>query len=187
MLARTLSTWFAAWMALLTVGFYLSPGQHMLWWGAIGLSSTAGVLVGVLVHRPRRRWPWLLLAAALFAFGSGDFLYNLLTDVFGMANPFPSVSDVLYLAMYPLVAGGLLGFIRSRTGRNDRDSLLDATTLTIGLALLSWIFLIDPYVRSTELTVVQKLVSVAYPLGDVLTLAVFARLITGGRAAARRS
>ena len=139
-----------------------------------------GVLVGVLVHRPRRRWPWLLLAAALFAFGSGDFLYNLLTDVFGMANPFPSVSDVLYLAMYPLVAGGLLGFIRSRTGRNDRDSLLDATTLTIGLALLAWIFLIDPYVRSTELTVVQKLVSVAYPLGDVLTLAVFARLITGG-------
>ena len=88
--------------------------------------------------------------------GSGDFLYNLLTDVFGMANPFPSVSDVLYLAMYPLVAGGLLGFIRSRTGRNDRDSLLDATTLTIGLALLAWIFLIDPYVRSTELTIVQS-------------------------------
>jgi diguanylate cyclase (GGDEF)-like protein/PAS domain S-box-containing protein len=180
LLTRTLSTWFAAWMALLTVAFYLWPGQHMLWWGAIGLSSTAGVLVGVLVHRPRRRWPWLLLAAALFAFGSGDFLYNLLTDVFGMTNPFPSFSDVLYLAMYPLVAGGLLGFIRSRTGRNDRDSLLDATTLTIGLALLAWIFLIDPYVRSTELTLVQKLVSIAYPLGDVLTLAVFARLITGG-------
>ena len=180
MLTRTISAWFAAWMALLTVAFYLWPGQHMLWWGAIGLSSVCGVLVGVLVHRPRRRWPWLLLAAGLFAFGAGDFLYNLLTDVFGMTNPFPSVSDVLYLAMYPLVAGGLLGFIRSRTGRNDRDSLLDAATLTIGLALLSWIFLIDPYVRSTELTLVQKLVSIAYPLGDVLTLAVFARLITGG-------
>ncbi|MFF5226235.1 putative bifunctional diguanylate cyclase/phosphodiesterase [Dactylosporangium sp. NPDC000521] len=178
MLTRTLSTWFAAWMALLTVAFYLWPGQHMLWWGAIGLSSTAGVVVGVAVHRPSRRWPWYLLAAALFAFGSGDFVYNLLTDVFGMTNPFPSVNDVLYLAMYPLVAGGLLGFIRSRTGRNDRDSLLDATTLTIGIALLAWIFLIDPYVRSTELTLVQKLVSVAYPLGDVLTLAVFARLIT---------
>ncbi|GAB3870343.1 hypothetical protein GCM10027610_131960 [Dactylosporangium cerinum] len=163
LLTRTLSTWFAAWMALLTVAFYLWPGQHMLWWGAIGLSSTAGVLVGVVVHRPRRRWPWLLLASALFAFGAGDFLYNLLTDVFGMTNPFPSFSDVLYLAMYPLVAGGLLGFIRSRTGRNDRDSLLDATTLTIGLALLAWIFLIDPYVRSTELTLVQKLVSIAYP------------------------
>ncbi|GAA2589220.1 hypothetical protein GCM10010399_19120 [Dactylosporangium fulvum] len=180
MLTRTLSAWFAAWMALLTVAFYLWPDMHMLWWGAIGLSSTAGVVVGVLVHKPRRRWPWLLLAAALFMFGAGDFLYNLLTDVFGLDNPFPSFPDALYLAMYPLVAGGLLGFIRSRTGRSNRDSLLDAATLTIGLALLSWIFLIEPYVQSTELTLIQKLVSIAYPLGDVLTLAVFARLLTGG-------
>ncbi|MGI5247412.1 putative bifunctional diguanylate cyclase/phosphodiesterase [Dactylosporangium sp. CA-139066] len=175
-----LSAWFAIWMALLTVAFYRWPEMHMIWWGAIGLSSTIGVVVGVVVHKPNRRWPWFLLAAALACFGLGDFGYNLLTDVFGLENPFPSFNDVLYLAMYPLVAGGLLGFIRSRTGRNNRDSLLDAATLTIGLALLSWIFLIDPYVRSTELTVVQKLVSVAYPLGDVLTLAVFARLLTGG-------
>ncbi|WP_432835390.1 putative bifunctional diguanylate cyclase/phosphodiesterase [Dactylosporangium sp. CA-092794] len=175
-----LSAWFAIWMALLTAAFYRWPDMHMLWWGAIGLSSVAGVIVGVVVHRPERRWPWLLLAAALACFGLGDFCYNVLTDVMGLTNPFPSFPDGLYLAMYPLVAAGLLGFIRSRTGRNDRDALLDAATLTIGLALLSWIFLIDPYVRSHELTAVQKVVSVAYPLGDVLTLAVFARLLTGG-------
>ncbi|WP_433215146.1 putative bifunctional diguanylate cyclase/phosphodiesterase [Dactylosporangium sp. CS-047395] len=180
MLKNKLSAWFAVWMALLTLAFYRWPEQHMLWWGLIGLSSVAGVVVGVLVHKPSRRWPWLLLAAALAVFGAGDFLYNLLTDVFDIQNPFPSVSDVLYLAMYPLLAGGLLGFIRSRTGRNNRDSLIDAATFTIGLALLSWIFLIDPYVRSTKLTLLQKLVSIGYPLGDVLTLAVFARLLTGG-------
>ncbi|WP_433083649.1 putative bifunctional diguanylate cyclase/phosphodiesterase [Dactylosporangium sp. CA-052675] len=179
-LKNKLSAWFAVWMALLTVAFYRWPDMHMIWWGAIGLSSVAGVVVGVVVHRPSRRWPWFLLAAALACFGSGDFLYNLLTDVFGLENPFPSFSDVLYLAMYPILAGGLLGFIRSRTGRNNRDSLIDAGTFTIGLALLSWIFLIDPYVRSTELTLLQKLVSIGYPLGDVLTLAVFARLLTGG-------
>jgi diguanylate cyclase (GGDEF)-like protein/PAS domain S-box-containing protein len=82
--------------------------------------------------------------------------------------------------MYPLVAAGMLGFIRSRTGRSDRASLIDAATLTIGLALLSWILLIVPYVRDTELTLSERLVSVAYPLGDVLILAVFARLLTGG-------
>ena len=144
MLKSRLSAWFAVWMGLLTVAFYLWPDQHMLWWGAIGVSSVAGVVVGVVVHKPSRRWPWLLLAAALACFGAGDFLYNLLTDVFALDTPFPSFSDVLYLAMYPLVAGGLLGFIRSRTGRNNRDSLIDAATFTIGLALLSWIFLIDP-------------------------------------------
>ncbi|MER7007021.1 EAL domain-containing protein [Dactylosporangium sp. NPDC000555] len=180
MLKSKLSAWFAIWMALLTVAFYRWPGLHMLWWGAIGLSSTIGVVAGVLVHRPNRRWPWLLLATGLACFGLGDFTYNVLTDVLGLENPFPSVPDGLYLAMYPLVAAGLLGFIRSRTGRDNRDSLIDAATLTIGLALLSWIFLINPHMRDNDLTVVQKLVSIAYPLGDVLTLAVFARLLTGG-------
>jgi diguanylate cyclase (GGDEF)-like protein/PAS domain S-box-containing protein len=180
MLARTLSGWFVGWMSLLTVGFYLWPSQHMFWWGAIGLSSTVGVALGVLVHKPRRCWPWVLLAAAVFTFGAGDFTYNLLTDVFHLDNPFPSLADVFYLTMYPLVAAGMYGFIRSRTGRSDRASLIDAATLTIGLALLSWIFLIVPYVRDTELTLSEKLVSVAYPLGDVLILAVFARLLTGG-------
>ncbi|WP_432986021.1 putative bifunctional diguanylate cyclase/phosphodiesterase [Dactylosporangium sp. CA-233914] len=180
MLKSRLSAWFAIWMALLTAAFYRWPDMHMLWWGAIGLSSVAGVVVGVIVHKPNRRWPWLLLATALGCFGLGDFFYNVLTDVLGLQNPFPSFVDVLYLAMYPLLAGGLLGFIRSRTGRDNRESLIDAATFTIGLALLSWIFLIDPYVRSTELTLPQKLASIAYPLGDVLTLAVFARLLTGG-------
>ena len=105
MLARALSGWFAGWMALLTVGFYLWPDEHMLWWGAIGLSSTAGVVVGILVHQPRRRWPWYLLAVALFTFGGGDFTYNVLTDIFHVDNPFPSFADAFYLAMYPLEIG----------------------------------------------------------------------------------
>ncbi|MFG2037287.1 diguanylate cyclase domain-containing protein [Dactylosporangium sp. NPDC048998] len=114
MLKSKLSAWFAIWMALLTVAFYRWPHMHMLWWGAIGLSSTVGVVVGVLVHRPNRRWPWLLLAAALACFGLGDFLYNVLTDVLGLENPFPSFPDGLYLAMYPLVAAGLLQAVARR-------------------------------------------------------------------------
>jgi diguanylate cyclase (GGDEF)-like protein/PAS domain S-box-containing protein len=98
-----------------------------------------------------------------------------------MANPFPSVADLFYLAMYPLLAAGLLGFIRCRSGGHERGSLLDAVTLTAGLGLLSWIFLIAPYVRDDSLTFLERLTSVAYPLGDVLTIATLARLLTGGR------
>ncbi|MEU7870712.1 hypothetical protein [Dactylosporangium sp. NPDC049140] len=41
-----ISAWFAIWMALLTVAFYLWPEEHMVWWGAIGPSSVAGVVAG---------------------------------------------------------------------------------------------------------------------------------------------
>src|SRR4029077_5852038 len=37
--------------------------------------------------------------------------------------------------------------------------------------LLSWVFIIAPNVHATGLTLLAKLVSVAYPLGDILLLA----------------
>ena len=65
----------------------------------------------------------------------------------GQEHPFPSLADVFYLAMYPIAAAGLVLLIRRRTGGRDRGSLLDALSVTTALALLSWIFLIDPYVQ----------------------------------------
>ncbi len=171
---------YGAWMTLLTGAVYAFPGWHTVLWSAIGLSSAVAVVVGVIAARPRRRGPWLLLAGALVTFSAGDTTYDVLTGVMGQDNPFPSAADVCYLAMYPLLAAGLLGFIRCRTAKGDRASLLDALTVTAGVTLLSWVFLIDPYVRSTDLSVLEKATSIAYPLGDVLILAILARLLAGG-------
>jgi diguanylate cyclase (GGDEF)-like protein/PAS domain S-box-containing protein len=74
----------------------------------------------------------------------------------------------------------LLIFIRRRSAGHDRRSLLDALTLTVGLALLSWVFLIVPYVNNASLTWLQRAVAIAYPLGDVLVLAMLARLLAPG-------
>jgi len=175
---------YGIWMAVLTAAYYALPGWHIVLWSAIGVTSAAAVVVGVVIRRPSRRGPWLLLAAALVTFAAGDTTYNVMTGVLGQDNPFPSAADVLYLAMYPLLAAGLLGFIRYRTARGDRAGLLDALIVTAGLTLLSWVFLIVPYVRNTDLTVLEKATSIAYPLGDVLILAILARLLTG---AGRRS
>ena len=58
--------------------------------------------------------------------------------------------------------------------------MLDALTVTTGLGLLSWLYLILPYVQATDLTWIERLISIAYPLGDVLVLAMLARLLSGG-------
>jgi signal transduction histidine kinase len=94
--------------------------------------------------------------------------------------PFPSPVDVVYLAVYPLQAAALLLLVRAQTPGRDRTSLIDAVIVATGAGLLSWIFLIVPYVRAPDLSLAQRWVSVAYPVGDVLLLAMAVRLWRGG-------
>ncbi len=169
---------FGSWIAALTAVFYLLPQYSMYSWAAIGVSAAAVVLLGIRWHHPDRKLPWYLLAAVLASFTAGDTTYNILTDVLGWQNPFPSIADVFYLSVYPMLAGALLVFIRARSGSDNRAALLDALVPTAGLGLLSWVFLISPDVRDSELTLFDQLVSVSYPLGDVLALAMLARLLT---------
>nr|WP_235033077.1 aminotransferase class I/II-fold pyridoxal phosphate-dependent enzyme [Streptomyces sp. WAC05374] len=163
-----------------TVVYLTVPERHTSMWAAIGLSGVVAILVGIHVHRPVHRWPWLMLAAANLTFTAGDTTYNILESVFGQTNPFPSVADVFYLSTYPLFAAGFFGFIRYRTESRDLASLLDALILTSGLALLSWVHLINPLTMTGGDTWVHQAVALAYPLGDVLILAMMVRLLTLG-------
>ena len=151
-LPRIATIFFGVLMLALTGAFYAFPAWHLVLWSSLALSSAAAIVVGVLIHRPARPLPWWLLALAVTVFAAGDTTYNVLTTILGQERPFPSLADVFYLAMYPLAAAGLVLLIRRRTGGRDRGSLLDALSVTTALALLSWIFFIDPYVQDAGLT-----------------------------------
>jgi diguanylate cyclase (GGDEF)-like protein/PAS domain S-box-containing protein len=170
---------YVMWWAVLVALYYGLPGLRAETWGLIGLSGVSGIVAGVAINRPSRKLPWLLLAAALTSFTAGQVSF-LVAQLIGTELPFPSFADVLYLLTYPLYASGLLIFIWWRTPHHDRRSLIDALTLTAGLALLSWVYLILPYVHSPGLSWLQKSVAIAYPLGDVLILAMLARLLAPG-------
>jgi diguanylate cyclase (GGDEF)-like protein/PAS domain S-box-containing protein len=182
---RNLLTGYAAWMALLVAAYYGFAGLRAETWGLLGLSGVLAIVGGVVLNRPARTLPWLLLAAANLTFVAGQVSFLILTAVLKATVPFPSFADGLYLATYPLYAVGVFMFIRWRTIGNDRRSLIDALTFTVSLALLSWIYLILPYVHNPALSWVQKCVSIAYPLGDVLVLAMLSRLLAPGSARAR--
>ncbi|MFI7601960.1 putative bifunctional diguanylate cyclase/phosphodiesterase [Actinoplanes sp. NPDC049681] len=167
---------FAAWMTVLAGIFYAWPETHLYSWAAIGISGVAGILLGVRAHRPSQRLPWYLIATALLFFVSGDTIYFVQTT-HDVDAPFPGPPDVLYVLVYPLLAGGLLLFVRARSGDRNRAALLDALVPTVGLGLLTWVYLIAPYTRAADLSLTQKAVSVAYPLGDVLALAIMLRLL----------
>ncbi|MEV6481531.1 EAL domain-containing protein [Streptomyces sp. NPDC051576] len=164
-------------IVVLTAFYYAFPEQRLIF-VAIGATGVIGIVLGVILNRPAHRSPWLLLAAGNLAFAAGEATQIILIQSREQV-PFPSIADGFYLAAYPLYAAGLLGFVRWRTSWRDRASLVDALTLTVGLALLSWLFLIEPNSHVPGLTWVQKAFAIAYPLGDILVLAMLLRLLAG--------
>ncbi len=173
---------YAAWMLVLTVLDFALPGQHVFIWTAIGLTSVCAIVYGTIRNRPRRRGPWFLLAAAVLSLIFGDLSADLLIRVFHQSDPFPSVADVFYLTMYLLIAVGMVWLYRLGVVQRDVAGILDGLTLTAGVGLISWVYLIGPYVENPDLSPLERTISVAYPLGDIMILAVGASLIVSVRA-----
>jgi hypothetical protein len=154
----------------------------------VGASAAAAIALGVRWHRPARRLPWWLIMTAQGLFVAGDALFSV-NELILHIEPFPSLADALYLPGYPAMAAGLAVLALSRsTGRRDWAGLSDAAIIAIGFGLLSWVLVMVPYFRDPSLGIVELLVSLAYPVGDVLLLALAARLATtpGRRTAALR-
>jgi len=165
------------WMVLLTAAFYARPSWHIPVWSAIGLTGAAAVVVGVRRNRPRRSAPWVLLAISLVSFAAGDTTYNLLTSVGNQVNPFPSIADVFYIVTCVTQIAGMFGLVRAGTASHDRSALLDSLVLTSGVGVIYWIFVISPRIHDPQPTLGAKIISVVYPLTDVLLLALVARLV----------
>ena len=86
---------------------------------------------------------------------------------------------MLYLAFAVMLAISVVGLVRARRPGKDLPGLLDALVLSTGAGMLAWVFLIVPYVRADDLTPLAQAVSLAYPVSDILVLAVLSRLVTG--------
>ena len=168
--------------ALFTLGYFVLPpsGLKAASYAGLGLAAVTALVVGVRTYRPRQPLAWYLLAAGLFMLTAGDTINNSFEWVLQTEAPFPSPADAVYLAFFPLLAAGLLQLVRARTPGRDRTSLIDAVIIGTGAGLLSWIFLIVPYVRAPDLTLLQRLISIYYPVVDVVLLAVAIRLWRAG-------
>ncbi|HEY2767805.1 MAG TPA: EAL domain-containing protein [Solirubrobacteraceae bacterium] len=144
----------------------------------LGLTSWIAVIVGIRRNRPSYSLPWWLFAVGLFLYWLGDvYTYSYPQYILHAEVSFPSIGDAIYLSVYVALMLGLLLLVRRRNPQRNRNSLIDAAIMTLGLSLLSWVLLIAPYLHDQTLGLLPKLVSVAYPLGDIILLAAAIRLI----------
>jgi diguanylate cyclase (GGDEF)-like protein/PAS domain S-box-containing protein len=170
--------WYLAVTGLLSALYLFAPGLSgngpLI--NFLGLTGVLAIVAGIRMHRPAARAAWWLFAAGQFLFLSGDLYTYSYPKLLGADVGFPSIGDALYLLVYPVLMAGLFILVRRRSPRPDRAALIDALILTIGIGLLSWVFLIAPNVHLENLSLLANAVSVAYPLGDVLLLAAAIRL-----------
>ncbi len=170
--------WYLAAMVVLT-GCYLFVAPlkgYAVVINVIGVSSPFAIGLGMRLHHAKARLAWLLLLVGQVLYVAGDFYTYTYPDLLGGTVGFPSVGDAVYLAVYPALFAGLILLARRRDPlRRDRSAVLDSLVLTVGCALLSWVLLVAPNLHLSGLTVFAKLVSIAYPLGDVLLLAAVIR------------
>jgi diguanylate cyclase (GGDEF)-like protein/PAS domain S-box-containing protein len=144
----------------------------------LGMTSWIAVIVGIRRNRPRYALPWWLFAFGFFLYWLGDvYTYSYPQLILHGEVPFPSIGDAIYLTVYPAQMLGLLLLVRRRNPQRNRNTLIDAAILTLGLSLLSWVLQIAPYIHDDTLELLPKLVSVAYPLGDIIMLAAVIRLV----------
>jgi len=172
------------WVAYLAVGGLLTAAY--LWLPAVkgsgplinllGLSSSVAIAVGIYLHRPRAVAAWWLFVVGQFLFFAGDLYTYSYPKLLGVDVEFPSLGDAIYLMVYPALVAGLLVLVRRRNPQGDRAGMIDSLILTVGIALLSWVFLVAPNIHLSGLTLLEKAVSAAYPLGDILLLAAAIRL-----------
>jgi diguanylate cyclase (GGDEF)-like protein/PAS domain S-box-containing protein len=142
----------------------------------VGLASLAAIGVGVTMHGARARLAWLLILVGQGLYVAGDVYTYTYPDLLGGTVGFPSAGDAIYLSVYPALFAGLMLLVRRRDpDRRDRAAVLDSLVLTLGFALLFWVVLIVPNIHLSGLTLIAKIVSTSYPLGDVLVLAAVIR------------
>jgi hypothetical protein len=112
---------------------------------------------------------WWCFAAALLVFALAEITWGALYSGGGPV-PTPNPTDVLYLATYPLFMAGLVLMVRARVVDVPWHRWLDGLVVVLIVATPGVTLVIVPVLENSPIDPLGLIVTVAYPLGDVLLL-----------------
>ncbi|HEX6140434.1 MAG TPA: EAL domain-containing protein [Candidatus Limnocylindria bacterium] len=171
-------TAFLALGVVLTIAYFLLPTNEDrdVFYQVPEMAAVVAIVVGVRMHRPANAMPWYLLALGLLLSTAGDWTWLVLERVYHL-DPFPSVADVFYLGGMAVIGLALWRMLRGCLPDGDRAGLLDALIVAVGVALLTWVFVMAPIVSDTSQSPAALIVALLYPLIDILLLGALVRLV----------
>ena len=148
---------------------------------AVVLGAGIACLVRATEYR-RERSAWLLIGAGIISWGAAEVYWTAFIEG-NPSAPYPSPADVGYLAFYPLAYAGLAVLVRARAHEINWRLWMDGMIAALGTAALGAAFVFDFVANHATGTALEKLTTLAYPLGDIgmLSLVVGVVALTGWR------
>jgi hypothetical protein len=134
--------------------------------------SNAAMWVAALVclagaaRAERSRTAWFVVGGALVAWAIGDTLWSLHGD----PNTVTSISDVFWLAWYPLLVVALVLLVRDRVPGFELHRWIDGVVVMLVVAT-PWVALfLEPAAQHSTASTFADVVDFAYPLGDAIVV-----------------
>ena len=148
---------------------------------AVVLGAGVACLVRASAFGAERR-AWILIGIAILLWGAAEVYWAIFIE--GNANaPYPSPADVGYLLFYPFAYAGLILLVRARAHEMNWRLWMDGAIAALGTAALGAAFIFDFVAGKTEGTPLQVATTLAYPLGDIVMMAMVVGVValTGWR------
>jgi diguanylate cyclase (GGDEF)-like protein/PAS domain S-box-containing protein len=182
--------WLGDWGGILTALFMLFGAVYVFYlffsWGGVEAKPLISNLATIIIYagplimaarvsrnpgispRVRRGWAFIALAQLSFIVGTAQWMYfeNYLGE-----QPFPSWADAGYLCFYPLMLMGMLSLVAKMTSAEERlNFALDASVILLGGGMVLWYFLLRPIAQSHDGNTLKTVLSLAYPIADLVLL-----------------
>jgi diguanylate cyclase (GGDEF)-like protein/PAS domain S-box-containing protein len=172
------------WVAAILAGFGGRTTSNL---GLIVASALAAAACLGAARRAsgRSRRVWALLGFSALSWAVGQVAWTWYETVLGQELPLPSLADVGYLGAVPLAAAALLAVPVPSQGLAGRArTVLDGLMIAGSMLLVSWTLLLGPLVHAGGDGLVAQVISLAYPIGDVVVVTIVVYILARFRRAA---
>ncbi len=124
----------------------------------------------------RERAAWVAITAAILVSALADG-YWAVAFADDPTPPFPSLADVGYLAFYPLAATGIYLLVRARARTLDWRLWMDGLIAALGTAAVGAAVVYEVVAARATGSRAEVFVSLAFPLGDIVLLALVVGIV----------